>query len=149
MRRFSTSIDIGAPPERVYDVIVDVERWHEWTPSITRATLRSGPPLTVGSLAIVRQPKLPPAMWSVTDVQPGRGFTWQSRAPGLRVVGIHSVEPAPGGSRATLAIEIRGLFGPLWARLSKAITERYIGFEAAGLKARSEDPGYVHAGARP
>lgn len=146
MRRFSTSIDIAAPPARVYDVMVDVERWHEWTPSITRATLRSGPPLTVGSLAIVRQPKLPVAMWSVTEIRPGTGFTWQSRAPGLRVLATHTVVPAPGGSRATLVVEVRGLFGPIWARLSRKITERYIGFEAAGLKARSEDPGYVHSG---
>ena len=33
--RYSVSIDINAPAERVYDVMIDLDRWHEWTPSIT------------------------------------------------------------------------------------------------------------------
>ena len=35
MAVFSTTIDIDAPPARVWQVMSDVERWHEWTPSIT------------------------------------------------------------------------------------------------------------------
>lgn len=152
MRTFSISIDIAAPPERVWEVMYDVERWHEWTPSITRATLRSGPPMVVGSLVVIRQPKFPPAIWSVKDLQPGRSFTWVSPAPGLRVVGTHTVEPVPGGSRATLSLTMRGIFGWFWGRLTRDITRRYIGLEAEGLKKRSENPGYClptsHASAR-
>jgi polyketide cyclase/dehydrase/lipid transport protein len=141
-------IDIAAPPERVWPVISDVERWHEWTPSIIRVTLLAGGPLALGRRAFIRQPKLPPALWTVTELAPGRSFTWVSRAPGLRVSGYHGVEPIPTGSRATLAVEIDGLLGSLWARLSKKITERYLAYEAAGLKARSENPTYKRDAAR-
>jgi hypothetical protein len=32
------------------------------------------------------------------------------------------------------------VFGGVFARLTKSITERYLAFEANGLKARSENP---------
>ena len=146
--RFELAIEIAAPPDRVWPVMSDVERWHEWTPSITRVKLLGSGPFTAGRRALVRQPKLPPALWTVTEFLPGRSFTWVSVAPGLRVTGFHGVEPAPGGSQATLAIDVEGLFAGLWWRLTRGITERYVGYEAAGLKTRSENPAYVHPGAK-
>lgn len=141
-RMFSVKVDIGAPPARVWDVMSDVARWHEWTASITKVHRLGSGPFAVGSRALVRQPSLPPALWTVTEFEPGRRFVWVSVAPGLRVAGIHDVAPAAGGAVATLGIEITGLFAGPWARLTTAITERYIGLEAAGLKARSEDPAF-------
>lgn len=138
MESFRKSIDIAVPPERVFDVMLDVVRWHEWTPSIRRIRRFGNGPLAVGSRAVVFQPKLPPALWTVTDVQPGRSFTWVSRAPGLLVTGVHEAVPIAGGTRATVGVDIAGLFAGPWARLTRAITERYLGFEAEGLKARCE-----------
>lgn len=139
MRRFSITVDIAAPADRVWAVMSDVERWHEWTPSITRVTLLRKGALAVGSRALVRQPKFPPALWRVTELVPGRSFTWVSVAPGLRVIGRHAVELTVNGTRAVLTLELKGMVGGLWGRLTRGITERYIAFEAAGLKARSEE----------
>jgi uncharacterized membrane protein len=144
VKRFSISIDIAAPADRVWQVMSDIDRWHEWTPSITSVKRLDGSPFAVGTRVLIRQPKLPPAFWKVAVIEPGRSFTWVSANPGLRVSGRHSVEPTPTGSRATLAVELEGVFGGLFGRMTKAITERYIGFEANGLKARSENPSYRH-----
>ena len=132
-------MDIPAPADRVWAVMSDVERWHEWTPSITSVTLLRKGALAVGSRALVRQPKFPPALWRVTELVPGRSFTWVSVAPGLRVIGRHAVELTVNGTRAVLTLELKGMVGGLWGRLTRGITERYIAFEAAGLKARSEE----------
>jgi uncharacterized protein YndB with AHSA1/START domain len=140
MRNFSITTDIDAPPARVWEVMSDVVRWHEWTRSIRSIKRMDNGPFVVGSRAIVRQPKFPPALWKVVAIEPGRSFTWANTAPGMRVVGHHAVEPRGAGSRATLSLELQGLFGGLFGRLTKGITERYIAMEARGLKARSEHP---------
>jgi hypothetical protein len=40
------------------------------------------------------------------------------------------------------AIQFQGVFGQLLAKLTQARTREYLGYEAAGLKRRSEDPGF-------
>lgn len=148
MRKFSISIDIAAPVERVWQVMSDVDHWHEWTPSITSIKRLGDKPFAVGTRAVVKQPKFPPAFWKVDSIEPGRSFTWVSTAPGMRVIGYHAVEPINGGSRATLSIEYHGIVGSWFGGLTKGITQRYIALEAHGLKARSEDPTYRHDGRR-
>jgi len=145
VRHFRITVDIDAPPGRVWEVMSDVERWHEWTPSIRSVRRLGRGPFAVGSRVVVRQPKFPPAVWKVTDIDAGR-FTWVSRASGLRVIACHSVEPIGGGSRATLSLELRGLFGGVFGWLTRGITERYLAYEASGLRARSQDPGFRHRG---
>lgn len=145
MRKFSVTSDIAAPPDRVWSVMCDVDRWHEWTPSITSVQRVDGRPLEIGTRVVIRQPRFPAASWTVTTLVPGELFAWTSKAPGLKVVGTHAVvADDKGDSRATLAIEIDGMLGALWESLTREITEKYVTMEAHGLKARSEDPSYRH-----
>ncbi len=148
MRTFVKSIDIEAAPQHVWDVMSDIGRWHEWTESISSITPVGDARFAVGSRVMIRQPKFPPAMWTITDIEPGKAFTWTSSAPGFRAVGTHSVEQLPAGSRATLLLQYHGILGGLFGSMTKAITDRYIGLEAKGLKARSENPDFRHEGAR-
>ena len=55
------------------------------------------------------------------------------------VYGRHSVMPTPGGSRANLHLHYEGTLVGFLAQLTRDITNRYLGFEAAGLKKRSEE----------
>lgn len=143
MRRFSITVDIAAPPGRVWEVMSDVDRWHEWTPSVTSIKRGGDAPMAVGTTLTIRQPKFPPAFWKVTKIDPGRGFESVSPAPGMRVIARHWIEATASGSRATLSLELQGLFGGLFGRMTRDITERYLAMEAAGLKARSENPSFV------
>lgn len=132
------TIDIAAPPERVWAVMADATRWHEWTASVTSVQLLDGPELRVGGRAEIRQPKLPPARFTVTALEPGRGFTWATGNVVVRATARHRIEPAPGGARATLAVRFGGLLGWLAGRAYRRLTLEYLELEAQGLKARSE-----------
>ncbi len=131
-------IEISAPPERVWSIVADVERWHEWTPSITSIQPVDAPGLSVGSRFRVVQPKFPPAVWRVTSLEPGRSFDWIVRSPGVFVTGSHVVEPHGAGSIARLSVDQKGLLGRLIGMLTADLTRRYVEMEAQGLKRRSE-----------
>lgn len=132
------SVDIDAPPARVWSVMSDGERWPEWTASVTSVKLLDAGPLRIGSRALIKQPKFPPALWRVTELIDGRSFTWASGGPGVRVFGQHSVEPGGTGSRARLSVRYEGIMARVLVWLTRRITERYLAMEAAGLKKRSE-----------
>jgi uncharacterized protein YndB with AHSA1/START domain len=138
--RFEASIEVAAPAEQVFEVYADVERWPEWTASVTTVERLDPGPFQVGSRARIKQPKLPVAVWEVTALQPGRSFTWIARGPGLLTTGTHEVAPLPGGrgSRVLARLDQDGIFGPLVAGLSKGLTNRYLNLELQGLKARCE-----------
>ena len=138
-RDFCITIDIAAPPERVWAVMSDVERWHEWTASITRIERLDSGPLAVGNRARIWQPKLLPAMWKVTALDPGRSFIWKSGSAVAWTSGHHSVAAIEHGSRATLALHFGGPLGGRVARLLSGLNNRYLQMEAAGLKRRSEE----------
>src|SRR4051812_35863936 len=106
MKEFTTSVDIGAPTERVWQGMSDTDRWYEWTASVSSVKRLDDAPFAVGTKVLIRQPKLPPALWTVTAIEPQRTFTWVSTAPGLKAIGRHSVVPTAGGSRATLTLEM-------------------------------------------
>lgn len=142
--RFSISIDIKTPVDRVFEVMSDTERWHEWTPSVTSIKRLDEGDFKIGSKAVIRQPKFPPALWKITAID-RTSFTWENRAPGIRVIAHHSAEPTATGTRATLSLRYEGFLAAFLARLTRNITNRYLAMEAFGLKARSENPFYRYA----
>jgi uncharacterized protein YndB with AHSA1/START domain len=141
MRTFTKSIDIAARPERVWRILIDVERWPEWTRSMQTVRRLEGGTFGMGSSAWISQPKLRPAVWTVTQFEPGRSFTWTAKAPGLRVLGTHSVQPVDEGSQVTLSVQFNGLLGGLLARYLAKLNNEYLALEAEGLKKRSEKIG--------
>jgi hypothetical protein len=130
-------MDIPAPPPLVWSVMADIERWPEWTASVSRVKQLSAGPLRVGSCVRIHQPKLPPAFWRVTQLNPNTGFACVSVAPGVRVVAKHWIDPVPDGCRVTLSIHYQGLLGPILSRWVGDLNDRYLVLEASGLKARS------------
>ena len=140
---FSITTDVDASAERVFAVLIDIERWPEWTPTVTRVERLDGStqPLAIGNRLRIVQPKVPPAEWTVTALEAGRGFRILSRSPGATVVANHWVEPLSDGqrSRVTLSVTFSGWLGQIIARMMRGLNERYLTEEAAGLKRRCED----------
>lgn len=134
---FETSTYIEATAGRVWAIMSDVERWHEWTASITSVELLDGT-FAVGSRARIRQPKLPTVVWTVSQLEPGRFFEWRVRSGGTHSAAGHRVEPEGNGSRVTLSLDQGGLLKPVLWLFYRGLTQRYIDMEINGLKARAE-----------
>lgn len=134
------SVDIDAPAELVWEVFADVERWPDWTASVTRLTyVRGGPPLAVGAVAAVEQPRFPRLEWTVTALAEGRSWTWEASSPGVRTVATHLVVPIDERrTRVEQVINQRGPLGAVTGLALRRLTRRYLAQEAAGLKAASQ-----------
>ena len=134
-------VEIDAPATVVWDVFSDVERWPEWTASVTRLVALDGPGLAVGKRFEIKQPRMPKLVWQVTEVTPVAGWTWVQRSPGGTTLARHEVIAEPADrTRVRQEIDQRGPVGALVGVLMLPMTKRYLELEAAGLKARSEQP---------
>ncbi len=110
-----TSIDVAASPDRVWEVLVDVERWPEWTGSVSSVRPLGAGPLAVGSRVEISQPRIPTGTYTVTALEPGSAFTWEQRQPGSTVSAHHECAPLPdGGTRVELRVVMSGAVGGLW-----------------------------------
>ena len=132
-------IDIAAPPERVWSVISEVERWPEWTPTMQQVQRLDDGPFAIGSRARIRQPRGPVAIWTVIVLEAGRYFEWHSATPGLRQVAGHRVEPiASRGSRVTLSFNWSGPLAPIVRLFFGKLARSYVQTEAQSLKRHCE-----------
>src|SRR3712207_7876398 len=95
-----------APVEQVWEVLREVERWPEWAPTVTSVRRLDDAPLAVGSRVRVEQPRIPPTVYVVTELEPSRSFTWVATGPGVRITARHVLEElGTGSTRVTLAVE--------------------------------------------
>jgi uncharacterized membrane protein len=133
------SVEIDAPPQLVWDVFSDVERWPEWTASVTSLVGLDGPALAVGRRFAIKQPGMQKLVWKVTEIDSGSSWTWVQRSPGVLGTARHDVT-AQSGSRTLVRQQLdqRGVLGALVGRLMVKKTRRFLELEAQGLKARSE-----------
>jgi uncharacterized membrane protein len=133
------AVEIDAPATVVWDVYSDVERWPEWTASVTRLVALDGPGIAVGKRFEIKQPRMPRLVWEVTDLTPGASWTWVQHSPGGLTSARHDViAESEGRTKVRMQIDQRGPVGALVGLLMRGMTKRYLELEAAGLKARSE-----------
>lgn len=132
------SIIIAAPPDLVWSVTLEIEKWPEWTPTVTSAARLDDGPLAVGSSARLKQPGQPEAIWTVTELLPGERFSWETRRAGLHFIGTHQIAAEGNGTRNTLIVEAHGALSLLlWPVLRLGI-RKAIADENRGLKRRCE-----------
>lgn len=132
------AIDISAPPDRVWQIVADVESWPQWTPSMTSVRRLDSGPFGVGSRAEVKQPGLPRLVWQVTELDEGTAFTWVARTPGVATTGVHQLSATDSGTRLTLTVAWSGPLAGLVGALTAKRTRQFLAQETSGAKARSE-----------
>ena len=137
--RFEHSIDINAPAERVWDVLSDLEAWPQRIETVDLVELLTSAPVGEGSRVRLKQPKLPEGTWEVTVWDAPSTFEFRQTSGGVTSVAGHRVEAlGEGRSRLTLTLEMRGLLVPLFGRIYRGLTDRYMTIEAQGMKHAAE-----------
>lgn len=101
---FMLTVDrvIAAPPHAVWDVLVDVDAWPKWGPTLTGAQLdvpKDG--LRLGSTGRVHAPFGIAAPFVITDFDAGRYWAWSVANVAATQ---HCVTPVAGGCRVTFAV---------------------------------------------
>lgn len=138
MPRWDHTVTIETTPERVWEVMADIDRWPTWTASMVSVQKLTDGPLRKGTEALVHPKGTTESTWTVTEATPGRGFTWETRVRGAHTIADHVIEPVDDGTRVTLSVEVRGFVASL---LRPVISRRVVAnmkVEAAGLKRESE-----------
>lgn len=137
MTKFSTSVTINASQEAVWKILSDVAHWHEWTPTVTKVEVLNTPEIKLNNRYKVFQPKLQPAVWTVTLLTAPSNFTWESKIPGMHMVAEHILTPkGTDQTELTLTFTFDGWFGKLIGRMYGNTTKSYIQTEAQSLKKR-------------
>ena len=139
MRSFEASQDIQASIEAAWSCMVAVEAWPAWLPTVRSVEPLQDGPLAVGSRYRLRQPRLPSAVWRVTELEPGRSFAWESRSPGSVGVGEHCLTArGPDACTAHLRLTLDGPLSGVVAWLGGRRIGDYVATEARSLREIAE-----------
>lgn len=123
------SIDIAAPPHRVYDLVSDITRMGQWSPECRSCTWvrgASGP--EVGARFLARNKGRRGPSWFtlpvVTVAEPGREFAFNRSGPGIgSYTWRYVMEPISTGTRLTESYHVERPLNPAMARL----TQKWVG----------------------
>ncbi len=112
-------VKVAAPPEAIFQIYRDVARWHTWDPDTRQASLEG--PFEVGSRGRLTPTKGRAVPMLLTAVSAERGFTVESRLPGLLLMRFeHELSRAADGTEVTHRVSITGLLsvviGPMLVR---------------------------------
>jgi hypothetical protein len=132
--KLENAIQIDAPPEVVWAVTEDLERWPQWTPTMESVKRINQGQLEVGSAALIKQPGLPETKWVVTALTARERFTWETRIRGIHMIATHEITAAKNGTLSVLRVEMVGLVARLlWLLILSATV-------AGAGKRRSQRP---------
>ena len=124
--RFESTIDIDAPPEKVWTLIDKLEQWPQWMPSIKKIERISEGPLTAGSQLSVTAKvsgltvKL---LMTIIKLVPERTVVMQGKALGTSLTRFYNLEPLNDKTRATIGGEVSGVLAWLARRGGQAVSD--------------------------
>jgi carbon monoxide dehydrogenase subunit G len=114
-----TTIDIAAPPQEVWDVVMDAERLEEWVTIHRR--LEEFTDTTMNQVLCLRGVSFH-VEWELADSdRPHRAF-WKGKGPARsRAETEYTLEAVDGGTRFGYRNEFKAPLGPLGAVASRAL----------------------------
>jgi uncharacterized protein YndB with AHSA1/START domain len=128
-------IEVAAPPETVWEVISDLERWPSWNPEVKSLAL-SGPVAPgsefrwkAGGVGIRSQ---------LEEVEPPRKIGWTGKAVGLRARHVYNLGRRDDATIVTTTESFDGVAARLFRKRMQATLETSLDKGLDHLKAEAE-----------
>ena len=136
--KFSSSVEIDAPPEKVWALVNDLEEWPQWIPSIKRIEKLSEGALGEGSQVRVTAKSIITVklLMTITEFVPGQRAVMQGKVMGTKMTRYYTFEPVNQRTRLTAGGEVSGLLAFLVRRGGQALSEEIV--QAAKRKIEGE-----------
>lgn len=136
-KEYVTNVVVNCSHEKVWEVLSQLEKWPQWTSTVTSVERVSGAGL--GACYKVKQPGLPASKLTVMKWRDGESFTWESNEAAAKMVALHNVVAInESTSRVELSVVMSGplvrIVWMLWGQKIRSYTDR----EAASLKVAVE-----------
>ncbi|WP_432477935.1 SRPBCC family protein [Nocardioides sp. GXQ0305] len=130
------SVDVAAPPERVWALVTDLPRMASWSPQGVRTFVRGRVGLGTRALNINRSGwKVWPTRSTVVRFDPHRDFAFRIKDNG--VIWSYGLEPTVAGTRVTHRRETPDGILPISLRLQDAVlggVDRFTGELRDGMR---------------
>ena len=128
MTRVERTIEIDAPPEKVFELLTDLDRLQEWATIAGDAVNPPAKPLTQGARwkhkVKVAGVELE-GVWNVVAIDPPRLVEYEAtRSEGGWLKMRQSVAPSDRGSRVELEVDYELPWGALGQAVDKLVVER-------------------------
>lgn len=141
----SAEIEIAAPPEPVWEVLTDFERWPSWNPDVKSMS-------THGDLAPGAQFRWKAGPGTITstirELEPPRRVSWTGRTLGIRAIHVWLLEPRSGSTFVRTEESYDGLVARLFRRSLRKTLDRALESGLRHLKAEVERGSAWHVEAR-
>jgi hypothetical protein len=124
----AVSIDVAAPPDKIYELVADITRMGEWSPECVRCawTKGAGGPAVGARFKAKNKGRRGPAWFNtptVTAAEPGREFAFNRSGPGIgSYTWRYVMEPTPAGTRLTESFEAERPLGSAMTWLTEKWT---------------------------
>ena len=129
---FRASVDVAAPPARIFALWADAAAWPSWDPDLESAALDG--PFASGSTGVLKPRGGPRTRIELVDVREPESFTAVSRLPGCRMVFEHRAEATGAGCRVTHVVRFEGPLAFAFRRLIGPSIRRGLPGTMAGLR---------------
>jgi uncharacterized protein YndB with AHSA1/START domain len=126
---------IAAPPQTVWDVLADLERWPEWNPDVRSVAVEG--PVAPGTRF---RWKAGPGTITSTLQQADRplSIAWTGTTMGIRAMHAWRLEPRDGGTLARTEESFEGLLARLLRARMQRMLQRSLDSGLDHLKAEAE-----------
>jgi len=129
---------INAMPGDIFKVLMNFEQWNQWTASITEMSILNNDRPGMRARIKILQPKLPPAIWTITESLPDKSLTLEKRSFGLVMLSEHLISTSNNMASIIIRMTYQGPLAGLFYMLTHSLTDRYMTMEIYGLKRECE-----------